>query len=63
MYLAKLNLPKNISRNLVQLVSGEIEFAFYKDGMFKIEGDEDWTHPNKIYSWISIQELRELIEV
>ena len=38
----ELELPENMTRVLVEHISGILEFAFYKDGMFKADMENDW---------------------
>ena len=48
--------PDNMTRVLVELQDGIIDFAFYKDGMYEI-GKTYYT-PDKIKNWVSISEVK-----
>ena len=54
----ELELPENMTRVLVEHISGILEFAFYKDGMFKADMEDDWVQPKSIKSWMPISELK-----
>ena len=51
--------PDNMTRVLVYLYVNKIplfDFAYYKDGMYKI--GNDWFRPDEIVGWASTNELR-----
>lgn len=51
--------PPNMSRVIVLSNGGIFSFAFYKDGMYQMEGSsEKWLHPFNFKSWLSISELK-----
>lgn len=51
--------PKNMTRLLiVHKYTGTLEFAYYKDGMFKCDSGEVWITPRAIKSWMQIDELK-----
>ena len=52
-----METPNNMTRVLVELLEGTIDFAFYKDGMYDIGGV--WLTPDKIKNWVCISEVRE----
>lgn len=60
-------LPENMSRVLCEHRSyqkgkrGIFQFAFYKDGMFKFEGSENWVTAETVIAWISIKDLRNIL--
>ena len=54
----ELELPENMTRVLVEHISGILEFAFYKDGMFKADMEDHWAQPTSIKSWMPISELK-----
>ena len=54
----ELELPENMTRVLVEHISGILEFAYYKDGMFKADMEGDWVSPKSIKSWMPIYELK-----
>jgi hypothetical protein len=51
-------LPKNMTRVLIENIDGILEFAFYKDGMFKCESDGEYLKPMGVRSWIEINKLK-----
>lgn len=51
--------PNNMTR--VMLISNDgitLEFGFYKDGMFKPDGSDDWNQPYEYDGWIEIKEVK-----
>jgi|TARA_R110000796_G_scaffold72989_1_gene164559 hypothetical protein len=54
----KQELPENMTRVLIEHNSGTLEFAFYKDGMFKCDSGESWMTPKAVKSWMQISELK-----
>lgn len=53
--------PKNLTRVLVSFKESNIlEFAFYKDGMYRI--NDNWYDPYMFNWWMSTNELKELIK-
>ena len=51
--------PKNMTRVLLSTDYGQIlSFAFYKDGMFLSDDDNDWHKPEEFDGWININELK-----
>ncbi len=51
--------PKNMTR--VMVLQGDIDtllFAYYKDGLYEIEGEAHWSLPHLFDGWISISELK-----
>lgn len=51
--------PQNMTRVLLTDEEGiTLQFAFYKDGMFKVDGTDYWQHPHSFGGWMSIQELK-----
>jgi len=59
----ELRLPNNMTRNIVLLNSGILDFAFYKDGMFRLQGTEDWFLPFHIKQWMSIEDLKSTLSI
>ena len=57
----KQELPENMTRVLIEHISGILEFEFYKDGMFQCESFKNWITPNEVRSWMQIYELRKKV--
>lgn len=55
--------PKNMTRVLLIDEQGILQFAFYKDGMFKPESGDVWLIPDFFTGWISIQELKAKLQI
>jgi hypothetical protein len=51
-------LPKNMTRVLIEDIDGMLEFAFYKDGMFKCESGGEYLKPIDVRSWIEVNKLK-----
>lgn len=54
-------MPKNMTRVLIEHVIGPLEFAFYKDGMFQPESSKNWISPKEVKSWMGIPELKKKV--
>ena len=54
----KQELPKNMTRVLIEDENGILEFAFYKDGMFKCESGEAYLKPEQVRRWMQINQLK-----
>jgi hypothetical protein len=50
-----------MTRVLIEHNSGTLEFAFYKDGMFKCDSGESWMTPQAVKSWMQISELKKKV--
>jgi len=50
--------PKNMTRVIVQ-IGQFVDFAFYKDGLYKI--GKDYYKPSQINSWASISQLKQFL--
>ncbi len=50
--------PKNMTRVIVQ-IGQLVDFAFYKDGLYKI--GKDYYKPSQINSWASISQLKQFL--
>jgi len=51
--------PENMTRVLITDEDGvTLQFAFYKDGMYRLDGSDKWYLPNEFDGWMSIQELK-----
>lgn len=47
----------NMERVLLKNKNGYMITAYFKDGMLKADGDEEWTHPNLWDSFIRLKDL------
>lgn len=51
--------PENMTRVLLTDDEGiTLQFAFYKDGMYKVDGTDYWQQPQSFGGWMSIKELK-----
>ena len=50
--------PKNMTRVIVQ-IGQFVDFAFYKDGLYKI--GKDYYKPSQIKNWASISQLKQFL--
>lgn len=53
----------NMERILLKNKNGYMVTAYYKDGMIKADGDDNWTRPIEWDSFIRIRELDKVLDV
>lgn len=58
------NLPENMTRVLVFDYDNIPQFAFYKDGMFLMEGYTDnWKSSSEFKKFVTIKELKNICDI
>lgn len=51
----------NMKRVLLENSNGYMITAYYKDGMLKPDGDEEWTVPAEWKSFVLLEDLRNIL--
>jgi len=57
--------PPNMTR-LLLVIDGIMEFAFYKDGMFRTDSQRHldiWLRPDEIDGWVDIKEVKFKLDI
>lgn len=54
---------KNLSRILVESNNGTLSFAFYKDGLFQIEGNTEYLDASQFNRWCYINQLHNVLHL